>query len=296
MTEFSPDIRWERIATNLRVEGALLPVLDLLQGLPVVVFKGALLTRRIYGDLASRASSDNDLWVPSAQIREALGRLLSAGFRPLPHVDPWRALRRNGQVPLWPQGDTRRVSVDLHEHPFSARYFSVAEATLQENLESVVVHDRELLTFNHSLAFVHMVAHYLQHHFEEGHLTHIGAAWDSWNSDLNETQLRLLARRTCSEAALELVLGCAYLDGHCRTPGLSSKKPLARLVGKALSTGHFEHSLGRKALSLALVAPRRLPQAALASVLLERDDLHSRYGDGASWRLYMRHLRYLLER
>lgn len=296
MTEFSPDIRWERIATNLRVERELLDALTILQGLPVVVFKGAILTRRIYGELGSRASSDNDLWVESAHIQEALARLLKEGFEPLPHIDPWLALRRNGQVPLWPQGDMQRASLDLHEHPFSSRYFSVKEPTLRENLDSFRIHERDVLTFNRPLAFLHMIAHYLQHHFEERHLQHIGAAWDAWNASLNGIQLRSLASRTCTQPALEFTLARTYARGHCKTRPPWVPGGRAHLVERALASPLGAHVLGRKFFSLFLTDPRRLPQAGLASVLLQRDDLQSRYGEGASWRLYTRHLRYLLER
>ena len=103
----------ERMATNLRMEDELLGVLTLLDSLPVVVFKGPLLTRLIYGDLRQRASADNDLWVAEPHIGQALARLLAHGYRATPGLDPEGALRRVGQVALF-HPEPRRPSVDLH--------------------------------------------------------------------------------------------------------------------------------------------------------------------------------------
>lgn len=136
MLESSHD-EWERLATNLRVERALLDVLDLLPEFRVVVFKGGLLTRLIYGDLRKRASADNDLWIEEPDCSTALRRLLDAGFLPLPGIDPERAMRRNGQVALWPGGVMGEVSLDLHAEPFMAALFPVRIEDIRPHLIEV---------------------------------------------------------------------------------------------------------------------------------------------------------------
>ena len=69
------------------------------------------------------------------------------------------------------------------------------------------------------LAFVHMVAHYLQHLFEESKLPILGAAWDAW--DLDMSAIRELAGKTCTVEGLEFSLGMVAGRGwtHRLNPG-----------------------------------------------------------------------------
>lgn len=294
MLESSQD-EWERLATNLRVEKALLEVLDLLADFPVVVFKGGLLTRLIYGDLRKRASADNDLWIEEPACSRVLQRLLGAGFRPLSGIDPDAALRRYGQVALWPRGDLGEVSLDLHAQPFMGELFSVKNEDLRAHLIEVPLHDRTVLTFDKPLSLVHMVAHYLQHRLERDHLEEIGAAWDRWQ--LDEDELRVLARHTCTEPALEhALLLCAEL-GHCQKRPLAVKTRRARLCGHLDSPrrSQLPPTRGRIA-SYLLAAPQRLPRAAFSGVFLESDDLVSRYGKGSRVSQTWRRARELLVR
>ena len=287
-------LEWERLATNLRVEGALMDALEILSDFPVVVFKGAVLTRLIYDDLRARASCDNDLWIRAADTQEVLRRLLDAGFRPLQGLDAEAAVRRTGQVDLWPAGDFKQPSLDLHRSPFSIRYFSVSEETLANNLMSIVIHDREVQTFNHRLALTHLVAHYIQHHFEEERLVDLGAAWDRWQTHLDG--LWGLAAKTCTNPGLLFSLHRAHQKGYCRIPPPAPLCVRSRLVTATLDEPFFQHSIGRKFLSLFLTNPHRLRQGIWSSVFLEKDDLESRYGVGTPWHQYWCHLRHLLDR
>ncbi len=287
---------WARLGSNLLVEAALLRVLDLLEDLPVVVFKGPVLTRMVYGDLRRRVSGDNDLWVRPSHSKIALSRLLKDGYRPSEGLDPGRALARVGQVALRKEGSDDTIWVDLHEHPFARRFFSVDENTLRAHLIEVELHGRKVTTFDRPLAFCHMVAHYMQHRFEEEKLAVLAAAWDTW--ELAQGQLLALAERTCTAPVLEFALG--ILDRR----GLASRQiPVAthfraRRALQALDpfTPEETHPLVLKALQLALALPRDLPQTALRSVLLEQDDLEYRYGKGPYWRLTSLHLKFLLRK
>jgi hypothetical protein len=285
---------WERLATNLRVESQLLEALDLLEGLAVVVFKGTALTRLLYGDLRLRASSDNDLWVPASNMNEALTRLTRAGYLPPPHLDARAAMKRVGQVALWKNRDFNLAAVDLHAEPFSRRYFNVSQQLLLQNLTQVSIQGRGVLTFNPQLALVHLVAHFIQHHFEERLLGDIEQAWRKFRSELTERDWNELATATCSREALHFTLARfgAYL-GRDET----SLPWRARFTLNAFSsTSGPPRNLTRKLLSLFLVDPTRLPGQLLSAFALEADDLRSRYGLGSRPRLLLRHLWRSLER
>ncbi len=285
---------WERLATNLRVEKALLQVLELLEGLPVVVFKGALLTRMVYGDLRQRASADNDLWIPHAYAHEALTRLLSAGYLPEPGLDARAAFRRRGQVPLWLAGDFTQVSADLHVEAFSALYFSVDESVLKEHLVSVEIHGRRVQTFDRLLAMTHMAAHFIQHQFEQHVLVVLGHAWDRWHKELDLDELFLLSSQTCTRSALEYSLWLAHLLGYarCEVPPLSSwrARALAQLHGDKLPA---QRDIYRKFMSLAVSDLKNIPQGMLHSLWLEQDELNNRYGEGARGAQFLKHIAYL---
>ncbi len=290
---------WEVLATNLRVEGALVDVLALLADLDVVVFKGPVLTKMIYGDLRRRASADNDIWVRRPQVFEALERLCAQGYRPIPGLDARAALRRVGQVALF-RGDD--PSVDLHAEPFSGRFFSVKAERILAHLRPCVVGDVSLLTFDEPLAFVHMVAHFVQHHFERALLGDLRSAWIRWseNPEISKTVFAL-APETCSMPALALVLtlvkeevGNEWAARRCAIPvGLISMSDRVRVgvVSRFLSRGVDLSPLVRQFLALFLVAPVRLPREIMRATLLEEDDLVSRYGPGRYEVLLLRHMR-----
>ncbi len=276
-------LEWERLATNLRVEKALLEVLDLLDGFSIVVFKGGLLTRQIYGDLRRRASADNDIWIPEPECSRALSVLLSAGYKPLPGLDAKAALRRYGQVALWPDQDIGSVTIDLHAEPFMGSLFAVDYDVISRHLVEAELHGRRVSTFDEYLAFVHMVAHFLQHRLERDHLEEIGDAWDAW--DLDEGRLRSLARASCTEPALEHALYLCNRLGACQKPEIGRRSIRARTCARLDPPERGEPSKNRgRVLSYLLAAPHRLPRAVLAGLFLEADDSRSRFGSGSRLR------------
>lgn len=281
--------RWERLATNLRVESALPEVLDALSDLTVVVFKGALLTERIYGDLRARASGDNDLFVPVAEVRAALERLLARGFRALPGLDPWAALAGEGQVALWPQGDTNRVSVDLHQRPFASPYFDVPESLLLEHLEEAELVGRRVLTFNRALTLCHLVAHFVQHHLDRDHLSTIVAAAQAFQLDARE--LESLAKATGTFEAMDYALSVAA-DLGLGERSDNWRTLRARQVRRVWSSERVEppREVVRKALALYLASPRRFARGVLENAWLRPDDLRARYGAGSRLVLSLRHV------
>lgn len=285
----------EILATNLRVESALVRALDLLEGLPVAVFKGPLLTRRIYGDLRCRASADNDLWVPPEYVQETLARFLQAGYRPVAGLDAERSLQREGQIALWPDGDDRRVSVDLHAYPFRTTYFDVPSSLIEAHLEEAAIQGRTVRCFDLPLSFVHLVAHYVQHHFEPGLLADLGAAWNAWGKRLQaRPDFVQLADRTCSMEAVEYALVGASRAGHVRVSAPPLTRRRARLCVRLCPPDRLPRSVVRKLCSVLLVAPHKLPQDVARAMLLEQDDLESRYGAGPRPWLIARHVAWTL--
>lgn len=301
-----PDIEAEVLATNLRVVSSLHRALDLLAGLPVVVFKGPILTARVYGRLSARASADSDLWVRKSRVEEALQRLLAAGFRPSPHLDAARAIERRGQVALWPEGDLEQVSIDLHARPFSRPYFEVDESVLEQHLEVDVTFGRAITTFDLRLAFCHAVAHYVQHHLADSYLDVVGRLWallapepGAW-APLHLAapgDLMALIDRTCGVPAAQVALR-RHAVLHGRSPVDDQHQWRARAVGSVLDAfGGAPPGLMRKFLSLYLVRPERLPSGAWEAAFPPEDVLREQYGLGPRVGLSLRHLlRVLTER
>jgi hypothetical protein len=286
---------FELLATNLRVEGALLEALTLLEGLPIVVFKGTALTRQLYGDLRKRASADNDLFVPEAQAGAALERLLRAGYLTVPGLDAAAALAGAGQVALWPRGDFDAVSLDLHREPFSRPYFVVDEALLLAHLEPVELQGRTVQTFSRALAFAHLVAHFVQHHLDRELLPTLAEAWNSWQPELSGAEAAGLRARTGTAEAADYALRLAQAKGLLRAPvpgrpGRRASLVLAVWGPLRDQRGRPPRDLVRKALALYLASPDRLLRGVLHAALLRPDDLAARYGRGSRALLTARHV------
>jgi hypothetical protein len=183
-------------------------------------------------------------------------------------------------VALWPDGDKEAVSLDLHSEPFLGTLFRVDESALLEHLVDTSFHERTVKTFDRPLSLIHMVAHFLQHRMERSHLQEIGAAWDAWS--LDEGELRALARRTCSEPALEHALWLARRAGACVKVPLVRQSVRARLIGAWDRPNQREPApTAGRVISILLAQPLRLPAAAARGLLLEPDDLESRFGGGS---------------
>jgi hypothetical protein len=247
------------------------------------------------------------LWVAEPHVLPALERLLAHGYRPTPGLEPQQALRRVGQVALFCEDG--RPSVDLHAEPYSRRFFTVDYARVQTHVRSVTLHGRQVLTFDEPLAFTHLVAHFLQHHFEVQHLIDIRCAWDRWSTRPGFIESVVeLSRVTCTLPALACTLHLIAVvkdAGARRTPSEELREVEAHLtmwervrvrsvVGRFVtSTSQVEaplRSVERKFLALFLVAPQRLLTETMRAVLLEQDDLVSRYGPGRREGLIWRHL------
>lgn len=295
MAEAKGSQDWERLAQNLRVERGLLAGLDVLSDIPIVVFKGGALTRRLYGDLRKRASADNDLMVRHRDAGRALDRLLAHGYQPAAGLDAERALARTGQVALFPGGDFDAPSLDLHAEPFSRNFFQVDEDYLWSRLEVVDIHGRSIPTFDAPLALTHMVAHFFQHLLEVSQLQHIGWAWDRFGRELDRAELVEVAERTSGVAALEYALGLAAEYGFVRGPRPECSSARARLALRCFGRRWLEsqpRGSARGLVAVLVADPARLPRALGRGLFPEQDELTSIYGEGSPVSLLFQHWRH----
>jgi len=294
------DFEAEVLATNLRVIASLHRALDLLAGLPVVVFKGPILTARLYGSLGARASADCDLWVPEPGARVALERFLAAGFVASPGLDPFAALAWRGQVALWPGGDHGQVSVDLHARPFARPYFEVDDSVLREHLEVDTTFGRAVTTFDERLAFCHSVAHYVQHHLADARLDVVqrlagrlaleqaSVATSASAADADPGLVDLI-ERTVGGAAVELALRRAASQ-RGTTPGPCRHRRAAQVEWVLAAFKGAPPGVVRKFAALYLASPGRLPSGMWAAAFPPSDVLHEQYGIGSRAGLLVRHL------
>ena len=282
---------WERLASNLRVERALLDALQICQGFEVAVFKGGLLTRRLYGDLRQRASADNDLLVRTADGAAVLDRLTSHGYRALPGLDARRALIRTGQVALWPGGNLDAPSLDLHTEAFSRNFFSVAEESVWSRLETVELHGQRIKTFNAALSLAHLVAHFYQHLLDVSLLPDIARAWERFGASLPRQELLDVTRETCGMPALEYALGLCRHSVRAEMIPVPQTRRVRFLLQNygPVWLSKRPRSAFRGFLSVCVCGPAQLPRALWRGFFPEGDELVSNYGVGSRFSLVIRH-------
>lgn len=287
----------ERLAQNLWLERELLRVDELLVDIPFVVFKGVFLSRRLFGDLTQRVSADNDILVREADGERALRRLLDAGYSPvLVGLDPGDALVRTGQVALELSDEERRPSLDLHVRAFSANFFRVDESWLWENhLRVVELHGRRFRVFDDPLAFVHLVAHYLQHLFEDARLDDVARGVEQIAREVGEEELDDVVRRTVGWRAVWFATAMAgspfalARDAARSTSFQRRSSALFRRLGIATSPTFL-----RGAFAVWLTDRKAWPEAARRAFFPAAGELRARYGPGARGALLVRHFRHRL--
>lgn len=283
--------RWDALTQNLRVESALLRVIDALGGIECIVLKGSLLTRRISGDLTARISGDNDVLIRAKDAARALARLKESGYEPAPGVRGLRALERNGRLELWPRGDSTEVTLDLHVRAFDPRLFDEDEEFLWSHVAWADLHGRSVRVFDASLTLAHLAAHTLSHFADPAHLEFLRLAWARSGSALDPAPLHEVVRRSIGLRAFEFsILLALAADSQARLPWAPGRE--AHLLAQLARTAGWEQrSLPFRGLATILaVNPRRLPSALLCALYPGRDELNARYGRGSLARLLPRHL------
>jgi Uncharacterised nucleotidyltransferase len=284
----SVDSGSENLATNLRAEAQLLRVLSRLDPGSVAVFKGPILTRRLYGDLRGRASTDQDLLLRAESAEEVLRVLHQLGFRAPGGIDARQTLVGCGQVSLAP-GDGG-VHLDLHLRAFSARYFSEDPDVVWGNMETIDLHGHSVLTMNSRLALAHVAAHCLSHLFDESHLEEVRRAWRTLGPCAKEEAFSVVAEGTLGWRAFEFCLRMALGDDFPESDWPGPKHPhLARLAQLALRVPVRAVTL-RGAVVALTVAPKELSKVVRRGVWPSPEELTVRYGPGSLFARRLRHL------
>ncbi len=278
------------IAENLRVEGALLPALDALRGLDAVVLKGGLLTRRLYGDLSQRISTDNDLLIRSRDAHEALHRLRCAGFGAAPGIDALRALERGGRVELSLEG-AAAVTLDVHTRAFDPRLFDEDEEWIWSALTLADFHGRAVRVMRDPVTLAHVAGHALSHGADQAHLAVLSRAFSLWGHSVDTTELRSALEKTIGRDAFEFsILLLELLGEPVELPWQASERArTAQLWAQRLS--FQKRSLGFRLLFIAgLVGRSRIRRLLSDAVYPGRDELMARYGNSSLPSLLARHL------
>lgn len=279
------------IAENLRVEGALLPALDALDGLDAVILKGGLLTRRLYGNLSERVSTDNDLLIRSRDAREALKRLASAGFFAVPGVEPLRALERGGRVELSMGGELGQVTLDVHTRAFDPRLFQEEEEWIWSALAPAELHGRAVRVMNAPLTLVHVAGHALSHGADRAHLTTLARALALFGHSVDEAELRCAIDRTIGLLAFEfsLLLLELFGEGAVLPWPATEKARSAQKLAQRLSWQ--DRSLGFRLIFIAGLTERSsMFRLLFDAVYPGRDELSARYGNRGLPSLLVQHM------
>lgn len=268
--------------------------MDALSGIDFVVLKGGLLTRRIFGDLSRRVSSDNDLLIRSRDAETALARLRAHGFCPRPFVQDLRALARSGRIELWPRGDVSEVTLDLHTRAFDPRLFAEDEEFVWSSIETVELHGRTVRAFDAPLSLAHLAAHTLSHFADPEHLEVLRLAWARLGATTDSARLHRAVARTLGLVAFEFVILLAFL-GAARPDLPWPPSSRARFAARALNGLNWERRSVAVSRILCVLGscPEKVPRVLAEAIYPGIDELHARYGGGPMPELVLRHLIHL---
>lgn len=172
------------------------------EGIPVLQLKGLSLSRRLYGDIGHRDTSDLDLLVRRADVYRALQHLAELGYLPVEDVP---RLDRFHQVPLGYRGiGGWRPSIDLHwalcadEFGPHARFdFSIPEEEVWRHSDPSAhdLDDHMTLTGLVLHAFTNAFSR-LRDFVDVLHLVHRAAPsldWPAWGGDIARFRLTKVA-------------------------------------------------------------------------------------------------------
>lgn len=281
-------IDFEALAQNLRVEGELLRIRAALDGIPFAVFKGPILTKRLFHNLDSRESRDNDILVRQRDGVAALSRLVERGYLPLhEEFEPALVLQRTGQISLAIPGAPERPSLDLHIRAFSDHFFAVDEEFLWNSLVTTKVQGESFLTFGDDLMFCHLVAHYIQHLFEPEMLRELDRGVEVFCQGGPSSTLVDTVRATVGVRAADFAT--AMSGRPWREAEIGAGVWIANVLREFPLP---KTTLVRGAIALAVSDPSRWSRALFAAFVPSHDELSVRYGDGSYVPLLLKHTLY----
>ena len=199
---FEEDVRF-----SLALAGHLCILADVLQshGARFLPIKGPLLSQRLYGDVAIRASGDLDILTAGEQVVAIKDVLVAEGYRiasPL-HWPGDSACLRSRECELLMDHQTRPAVLDLHWRAVP-EYFASAFDKLRiwdESLISSRFYGRDLPDLSADRLLLFLCAHAAKHAFERlGWIADIAACLRS--PDLNWTSILSATRGTATTRQL----------------------------------------------------------------------------------------------
>lgn len=135
---------WVVSETHLRRIGSALALLGR-AGISVVLPDGAALALRFYPLPACRPIPRQTLWLPSRQIRVAVGLLRGAGWRVATRLPAWLAALRNRSRGLWPLVDDQGCLLLLQAIPRSGLVLPTETLPVGEGVARVLAPTTQLL-------------------------------------------------------------------------------------------------------------------------------------------------------
>jgi hypothetical protein len=260
-------------------------------GIQLAVLKGVPLTRRLYGGLHGRFSIDNDLMVRRADVEPAVRVLGNLGYTASDARRLTDDLSSTFQHPMRRYAAGALLRAELHWHAFPPHLFRVREELLWSHMTSMVVDGQSVYVFDEVMTLLHLASHYVQHRCSENKvLRDVGAAWQRWEAQIDQRELKELAARCGLDGALAYAIDAANQAGLCAAPApLACRRArwVARVMPKELEDGDpsYRAMLG----SLLLATPTKFPGALLHELFPPLPVLARIYGVPASRRLYLRY-------
>lgn len=180
-----------------------------LNGIDVILLKGAALVERIYGNIALRPMVDVDLLVRREHVRPALASLQAAGYQSSgAEIRPDTALDFENELLLWKQDRVEWVT-ELHWSLFDSPYYQhrLPEATLWASAVEFQMDDQPARVLSPELELLHLCGHLTLHHRGQGLLW-----WNDIAEVIHADSPRLNWDKLLQQAAeLDLVLPLQHI-------------------------------------------------------------------------------------
>ncbi len=145
-------------------------VIEALQGMDVLVLKGAYLSEHLYKDIALRQFSDLDLLVHEADGLRALAALQAIGFSPRASKPVSKFVEMHSDVVHYAPMERGEVSVEIHIKLHSPnKQYQLSMADIWQRSQAVTIHQKAVRVMSTDDLLIHLCVHAYKH-FMEGEI------------------------------------------------------------------------------------------------------------------------------
>lgn len=285
------------VARNLALEAELVRIARAFADADVdlVVLKGVPQARRLYGALAARRITDNDLLVRRNQAASAHAVLRSIGYAGSPFLEFSNVVHYAYETALTCALPGGHMAVaDLHWAPWSPRLHPIPEELVWVRTEPFGLGSGAVVrVLDPVMTILNAAAHFTQHHFAEDQTVRdLAAAWRAWSEQIDMAELVALARKA------DLVPALVYVFAVAESSGLIAGRPqlpnslrgwiLERMWPRGRRTRRPDFF--GATMTLVMSRPRGFFRAARATVFPRREVLSNatkRPWSGRMYRLYL---------